>query len=120
MATLSDPFLAKWDPQLLETKAFQGSKTRERFKTGPKTGPGGSIFGGRSGPGPGRAPAKIARLGSGNVRFGPRWGVNTTQNAFSVPGNTNNVGTDRFGEHFFPSSKSAFFDPQNRPKTRFW
>ena len=119
MATLSDPFLAKWDPQLVETKAFQGSKTRERFKTGPKTGPGGSIFGDRSGPGPGRAPAKIARLGSGNVRFGPRWGVNTTQNAFSVPGNTNNVGTDRFGEHFFRAPKVHFSTPKIAQKRAF-
>ena len=91
MATLIDPFLAKRDPQLVETKAIQGSKTRERFKTGPKTGPGGGGDFWRSlRAGPGRAPAKIARLGAGNVRFGPRWGVNTTQNAFSVPGNTNN------------------------------
>ena len=44
MATLSDPFLAKRDPQLVETKAIQGSKTRERFKTGHKTGPGGGRF----------------------------------------------------------------------------
>ena len=53
MATLSDPFLAKWDPQLLETKAFQGSKTRERFKTGPKPVPGGRFL--AVAPGPDRA-----------------------------------------------------------------
>ena len=120
MATLSDPFLAKWDPQLLETKAFQGSKTRERFKTGPKTGPGGVDFWrslrARTGPGPrqnrpagGRKCAFWAAVGCQHdperlfgtwehqqCRYGPIWRT------------------------FFPTSKSAFFDPQNRPKTRFW
>ena len=109
MVTLSDQFfLAKLDLQLL----FQGSKTWEWFKTDPKSAPGGVHFWrslrARTGP----APAKIARLGAGNVRFGPRWGVNTTQNAFSVPGNTNNVGTDRFGGHFFRPPKVHFSTPK--------
>ena len=78
MATLSDQFLAKLDLQLLETKAVRRSKTWGRFKTGPKTGTGGPFLAIAPGPDGGRAPAKIGRLGARNVRFGPRWGVNTT------------------------------------------